>query len=241
LAQFGAVEVKIIRKARIHDAESAREAIQTAKAQNALVCHSFVAPKIREAVIREAEKEFLATIDILGPILTALNDRLNTAPKGQPGLSYELNKEHFDRLDAVDFTVAHDDGLRIDELGRAEVVLVGVSRVSKSVTCFYLATHGVRAANVPLMPGEAAPSELIELPPEKVIGLTMNVDRLRQIRLARKAELGTTNVRDYTDDESIELELRQAHALMARHQWRRIDISYKSVEEVAQEVIRMIR
>lgn len=181
---------------------------------------------------------YVPTVDVLGPMLAALDDRLGMTPRGRPGLSYELRKEQFDRIDAVDFTLAHDDGKRLEDLYLADCVLVGVSRVSKSVTCFYLAARGIRAANVPLLAGQKVPPELLRLEPNKVVGLTMNAKRLRSIREARICRLSNVPVPDYVDE--LAEELRHARSLMSRHKWPCIDVSYMATEEVAHEVLSLI-
>ncbi len=241
VAQFDDPRARIVVRGKIRSPAAAREAVRKARQEGAIICHTFVVPKVRAAVIHEAETQMLPTVDIMGPVLSVLIDFLGAAPRGKAGLSYALNKAHFDRLDAVDFTAAHDDGLRIRELGKAEVVLVGVSRVSKSVTCLYLAAHGIRAANVPLTPTAPLPPELLQLDPKKVIGLTMNAQRLRQIRQARAPHLGRANLDKYLGSDDVQLELRTAQNIMAKNHWRCIDISYKSVEEVAQEILGIIR
>ncbi|MBI1900036.1 MAG: kinase/pyrophosphorylase, partial [Planctomycetia bacterium] len=179
------------------------------------------------------------TFDPLGPMLSLLGDRLKTAPRNVPGLHYELQKEQFDRIDAVDYTITHDDGRGLKDLPRADVVIVGVSRASKSVTCFFLAARGVRAANVPLIPGHAVPRELLKLPTRKVVGLTMNAQRLVAIRQMRLERTGESQ--PYIDLKQVVEELRFASHAMAQHGWRCIDVSYKAVEEVAAEVIEVLR
>lgn len=241
LAQFDDVAVAVIVRGQIRSVKAARDAVRRAAADGGLLCHTLVVPRIRAAVIREAQLHLLPTVDVLGPILALLSDALGVPPRGQAGRSYQLHKERFDRLDAVDFAAAHDDGLRAHELNRADVVLVGVSRVSKSVTCFYLASHGIRAANVPLLLDRPVPEDLLRLDPRKVIGLTMNVARLSQIRAARLPHLGTAQLDKYAGDDHVRNELRYALRLMARYRWRHLDISYQSVEEVAQEIVSLLR
>jgi len=158
-------------------------------------------------------------------MLRALDDQLGVVPHGRAGLSYDLRKEHFDRIDAVDFTLAHDDGLRMEGLHLADVVLVGVSRVAKSVTCSYLAARGIRAVDVPLVPGQKVPAELLKLDAKKVVGLTMNAKRLVSIREARLRRLSNAQVPTYVGDQQIIEELRDARAAMSRHKWPCIDVS----------------
>jgi len=151
-----------------------------------------------------------------------------------------LNQEQFDRLDAMDFTLGHDDGLGLHDLDQADVVLVGASRTSKSVTCVYLAMRGIRAANVPLIPGCPVPDELTKLKSDRVIGLTMNPAHLASLRRTRVDQMSHLEVTDYADPHSIRVELNGLRRLMTTHGWTCIDVSYKAVEELAGQIIKMI-
>lgn len=240
LAQFDDPDVQIDRRTHVRSVKAARRIVEEAAAAQAIVFHSLVAPKVRDAVLQHTQLHRVTSVDVLGPAISALSDHLCIAPRQQPGLSYQLHKEHFERIEAVDFTLAHDDGCALDGLSRADVVLVGPSRVAKSVTCFYLAARGVRAANVPLVPGWELPDQLTALDKHKVIGLTMNPARLRSIRHQRVQALERGSLDRYDDLDSIRHELREAHRTMAQHGWQSIDVSYKSVEEVAREILVML-
>lgn len=236
LAQFPGVRTNVVLRPRVDSVHAAQiEAEEAARAQ-ALVCHSLVDPAVRRNFELHADRRGVSYVDVLGPMVSAVEDATAVAPLGRPGLSYQLNKEQFDRMDAVDFTLAHDDGQRAHELCRADIVVVGVSRVSKSVTCFYLAYRGVRAANVPLCEGISPPEELLQLPPAKIVGLTMNPHRLRMLREVRLAAMNS-EAANYVDEAAIQSELRYAQRLMTRYGWRSIDVSYKAVEEVAVDLL----
>lgn len=240
LAQFDQPAVEIIRKANIRRARDAERIVRQAAEQGGVVCHTLVAPKIRKAVDEQLHRLNVPCVDPLGPVISMLADHLGTAPRGRAGLLYELCREQFDRSDAVDFTLAHDDGQRMHELDQADVVLIGVSRVSKSVTSFYVATRGIRAANVPLTPVQPVPPPLTKLDPRRVIGLTMNPARLCAVRESRLDRITHRHVDAYAEQRDVVQELRQAAEVMRRHHWRCIDISYKATEEVATEVIEML-
>lgn len=239
LAQFSGKKVNIIRQVEIRTPEVAIKVVREAAESKAVVVHTLVDPEVRDALVREVERRGVPAIDVLGPMLSILGDYLGP-PQQRPGLSYEINKERFDRIDAVDFTLAHDDGLRVRDLHRADVVIVGVSRVAKSVTCCFLASHGVRAANVPIVVGCDLPGELLELPANKVIGLTMNAQRLQAIRSARIERMRVGPVQNYADLRPLAEELRHAQDLMIRHGWRCLDVSYKAIEEVTKEVLHLL-
>jgi regulator of PEP synthase PpsR (kinase-PPPase family) len=136
--------------------------------------------------------------------------------------------------------LGHDDGAGLSTLAEADVVLVGVSRVSKSVTCFYMAYRGVRAANVPLIPDIDPPAELLAMPKEKVIGLTVTPNRLRSVREARRHKLGAGAADDYVGHTEIGAELRNALKIMKQHGWRCLDVSYMAVEEAAVQILQSI-
>ncbi len=240
LAQFPDKEVDLIYHTGVRDIKKATEIVARASAQGAMICHSLVAPKVRQAVDREALRLGVPCIDALGPALALLGDHLNTAPRGRAGLLYELHHEQFDRMDAVDFTLAHDDGKRMSELKKADVVVVGASRTSKSVTCFYLASRGIRAANVPLIPHHPLPTALMRLPANRVIGLTMNAAHLESIRQTRLDRISNRPVAHYADLREIQAELREIRELMCSNDWACIDVSYKATEEVADQIIEML-
>jgi regulator of PEP synthase PpsR (kinase-PPPase family) len=243
LAQFSGPAVQLEQRTKVRTIEGARRVIQEAQERQGIVFHTLVAPDVRQAAADEAARRMVPLVDILGPAIAVLEDHLRTQPRRQAGLSYLAQKDRFDRMDAVDFTLHHDDGQRPEGLLQADVVLVGPSRVSKSVTCFYLAYRGVFAANVPLVLGVTPPPQLGQIDPAKVIGLTMNPHRLKAIRETRAGHFAPdaqTALDEYSEPKLIAQELRYALSLIEQHHWRQIDVSYKSVEETAEEVLRML-
>jgi regulator of PEP synthase PpsR (kinase-PPPase family) len=243
LAQFDRPNVRVIKKNNVRTVAAARKIVREVESDHTVICHSLVSPAIRDAVLDETNRRMIPTVDILGRVLAVLSDQLGVPPQRKPGLSYKLHKEYFDRIDAVSFTLEHDDGAGLGTLSEADVVLVGVSRVSKSVTCFYLAYRGVRAANVPLIPGIDPPDELLAMPRHQVIGLTATPNRLRSVREARRHKLDKSasgTVDYYVGDMEIGAELRYALKIMKQYGWRCIDASYMAVEEVAVQVLQSI-
>lgn len=241
LVQFADREVEIVLKSNVRTAKQVAAVMQDAAKRNATVFYTAVARTARKAIADVAAKLNVPTVDVLQPALAALGTLLAAEPRGMPGLYYESQKEYFDRLEAVEYTLHHDDGLRPHELKAAQVVLVGLSRVSKSATCFVLAYQGVRAANVPLLPNRPATPELLSLDPNRVIGLTMNAARLQTVREIRMHGMRMGDVEAYTDRREILREIHQASAMMAHHGWRTIDVSFRSIEDTAQEVLQLLR
>jgi regulator of PEP synthase PpsR (kinase-PPPase family) len=240
LRQFEKPEVRVIRRANIRSPQEAVAAVEQAIHCQAVIFYTLVSEGIREALHNAAKKHLVPAVDLLGHVLSTLTSVLKTSPRCDPQLLYELEEQHIDRMDAVDFTLAHDDGLRTRDLPQADVVLVGASRVSKSATCFVLACRGIRAANVPLVPDTGPPVELLSLDPQKVIGLTSSVYRLQTVRQSRIESMRMGAVDAYVDPREIAKELRYATALMDKYGWRCVDVSFKAVEEVAKEVLRLI-
>tara|TARA_R110002049_G_scaffold4601_4_gene31871 strand:- start:105878 stop:106711 length:834 start_codon:yes stop_codon:yes gene_type:complete len=240
LAQFHGVDIELKRHTKIRSKAKAVGIVRDAAAEGSLICHSLVEPKIRQAVQTEVRKLGVPCIDALGPSLALLSDHLQRMPRGKAGLLYDVHREQIDRMDAMDFTLAHDDGARITGLKDADVVLVGASRTSKSVTCFYLAFRGLRAGNVPMIPDQPLPVELTRLNPRRVIGLTMNAAHLEYIRQHRLDRISKLPVARYANLRDIQSELRQIRERMAKHHWECIDVSYKATEEVADRIVEML-
>ncbi len=235
LLQFD-VQAKVIREAHVRSKKRIVRIIRDAKQAGATVFYTLVSLDARAAVKEASAEYFVPIVDVLGPVLGALFDLFKQTPRSTPGILYESSKAHFDRIDAIDYTLHHDDGAGMADLDQADVVLVGVSRASKSSTCFYLAYRGIRAANVPIIAGEEPAPALLKVDPKKVIGLMSNAYRLQSVREARVHGWGVRPGEEYTDLDSIMRELRAANAILAKHGWRVIDTSYKAIEEIAREV-----
>jgi regulator of PEP synthase PpsR (kinase-PPPase family) len=239
LAQFDDPNVKIVCRHDVVTVREAKQIVSHAAKLGAVICHSIVDPKVRAVLLDEIKVHHVPAVDVLGPTLALLADHLDQAPKRVAGRSYKLGKPRFDRIDAVDYTLAHDDGCGLADLDKADVVLVGASRVSKSVTCFYLAYRGIRAANVPLIRGCNPPQEVIDLHPHKVVGLTMNPSRLQGVRDARAETMGK-GFENYSDRRETIADLKYANKIIADYGWQSIDVSYMSVEEVAHKVLEIV-
>lgn len=240
LVQFVDENVRLVRKQNVRRSDTVHALVEQAAAERALIFYTLVDEETRAAMKEAAERLMAPAVDLLGPVLGSLYDLFKSAPSATPGALYQANKDHFDRIDAVDYTLHHDDGRGEPDLDQADVVLVGVSRASKSTTCFYLAYSGIRAANVPLFADRDPPKELLALDPRRVIGLTINPYRLRTVREARLHQWRMDLTDDYGDKRQIAREIRAAHEQMIEHGWRTLDVSYKAIEEIAREVRQML-
>jgi hypothetical protein len=239
LVQFERQRYAIVRESNVRTRERIEAIVDAAARTRGVVFYTLVADETRRAMQQAAASRAVPVVDVLGPALSALHDLFRREPQAEPGLLYASEREESDRLSAIDYTLKHDDGRRPDELAAADVVLVGVSRTGKSVTCFYLAYQGVKAANVPLVPGQPLPAELDAVPAERVIGLWVNPGRLVALREARAQNLRLASHGAYTDLEAVKQEVRAALHAMSERGWRAIDGSYMAVEEIARDVMRL--
>jgi len=190
-----------------------------------------------EAQCREMGMPCVAVLD---PVLDATSRYLGQELNHKVGASRKLTAEYFKRIDALDFAMDHDDGQQVVELKDADVILVGVSRTSKTPTCVYLAHRGVKAANVPLVPNVALPPELFAKQRPLVVGLTISADRLVHIRRNRLVAMKETRAGDYTEEDSVRGEIMQAQKLFEREGWPTIDVSRRSIEETAAAVLNLL-
>ncbi len=236
LSQFGGAPVDVVRRGGVRTREQVQGVVAEAAGRDAVIIHTMVGTQLRREMLEEARLAGVDAMDLMGPVLDRLGTHLHLAPEGKPGLFTQLVGAQSRRVEAVEFAFRHDDGQRVEEIERAEVVLVGVSRTMKTPTMLYLAYQGWFAGNVPLVCGLAPPRPLVGLAAEKVFGLTMSAARLAELRRARAAYLGISETA-YASLEEIRAELAYSHDVCDAHGWRRIDVTGKSVEEVAREIL----
>jgi hypothetical protein len=240
LTQFDASEVRLTRYGGVRTPAQVREIVNEAKQSGGFIVHTLVSEEMRRLVLNEGRAANVATIDLMGPLLARLTDLLASQPRAQPGLFQAFDTAYLQRIDAIDFSVRHDDGRNIQDLDRAEIILVGVSRTSKTPLSIYLAYRGWRVANVPIVLGIKPPDRLFELPRRRVIGLIVRPDRLAELRKARVEHMGT-RILGYADLEHINQEVAFAYEIFSkRPDWPLVDVTTKPVEETAAEVVSLI-
>jgi len=193
------------------------------------------------AVLEEAcAKMGMTCVAVLDPVLDATSRYLGLELNHKVGAARKLNAEYFKRIDALDFAMDHDDGQSAIELSDADVILVGVSRTSKTPTSVYLAHRGVKAANVPMVPGVPLPPELFAEKRPLVVGLLISADRLIHIRRNRLVAMKETRAGSYTDEHEVRREVMDAQKLFEREGWPTIDVSRRSIEETAAAVMNLL-
>jgi regulator of PEP synthase PpsR (kinase-PPPase family) len=206
-----------------------------------VVLHTIVDKELRAALEDGCRTLDVPQIGALDPLVGALSRYLGAALSTRVGAQHALDHEYFNRISALDFAMAHDDGQgTAEELERADVVLCGVSRTSKTPTCIYLAHRGVRAANVPLIPGQEDGERLVGLRNPLVVGLTVSPDRLVQIRRNRLDALNADRASAYVDHEAVRDETVKARRAFERRGWPVIDVTRRSVEETAAAIVNLL-
>jgi [pyruvate, water dikinase]-phosphate phosphotransferase / [pyruvate, water dikinase] kinase len=236
LEQFEGAAVQIVRRTQVRTVEQVRSVVRAAAAAKALIVHTLVEEDLRRQMLAESRQQGVDALDSMGPLLERLAGRLNLAPQEKPGLLRQLEDAKLREIEAVAFAFRHDDGLNAHELDRAEVVLVGVSRSMKTPTMLYLAYRGWFVANVPLIPDIPPPESLLQLPPQRVFCLTMAAEKLGRLRRTRAVSTGIP-VESYASADQVRKELDYAVRTCTIHGWRQIDVTNKSVEEAAREII----
>jgi regulator of PEP synthase PpsR (kinase-PPPase family) len=205
-----------------------------------IVLYTLVDETLRRDLEKACRRLNLVAVDVLMPAIRALGTFLHAESKAQPGIQHVLDEEYFERIEAMQFTLTHDDGQSMHDLNDADVVLVGVSRTSKTPTSMYLANRSVRTANVPLVPGQPLPEELENLKGPLVVGLTTSVKRLVQIRRNRMQMLNELHETDYTDEDAVKQEVAEARRLFNKMGWEVIDVAGRSIEEASAAVLAML-
>ncbi len=208
-------------------------------AEPGMVLFTIVDDAMRAILQDRCRSLSIPCIPVLDPVIQALALHLGLESRGQPGRQHALDAEYFRRIEAMHFVLEHDDGQAVHDIDRADIILVGVSRTSKTPTCIYLANRGVKAANVPFVPGCPLPTELLEATSPLIVGLTNDPGRLVQVRKNRLRMLDHDSQTDYVDPESVRSEVEAARRLFASHEWPVIDVTRRSIEETAAAVMQI--
>ena len=240
-SQFVQEKFDIIRVPYVKSVEQINKILTEAREQNAIVCYTIVSPEMREAVAQKAIELDVEVVDILGPVLKAIEKTSGLLPKNQPCLIHALDHEYFKRVAAVEFAIKYDDGKNPWGLAKADLVIIGVSRTSKTPLSMYLANKQLKVANVPLVPEIPPPEELFKVPSSRIIGLLIDPFKLNEIRCARLKAMGLTDGANYADIHRIQEELEYARAIMQQLHCMIINVSNRAIEETASLILEYLR
>ncbi len=239
--QFSPIAVQIVRVTFIQDKPGIDRVIGAARNSRSMIVFTLVVPELRDYLLEQALLNKIVCIDLLGPIIGNLEGLLHKQSRHEPGIIHELDDDYFKRVEAIEFAVKYDDGRDPSGVLKADIVLVGVSRTSKTPLAMYLANKRFKVANVPLVPELKPPKELFTIPKSKIIGLRIGTDKLNAIRKERLKALGLHGEASYAKLERIEQELDYSTAIMERLGCVTIDVTNRAVEETASMIQDMYR
>ena len=241
LAQFPDHQVKLEVIARVRSREKIEEITAKATQDGGLVLHTMVNDELRQALVGQLTERGIPAVDLMGELMSHFSQMFGQPPSGIPGLYRQLHRSYFERVEAIDYSLEHDDGIDPEGWPAADVLLIGPSRTGKTPTSMYLAVLGWKVANYPIVPGISLPPELGQMNPAKVIGLTIDPVRLEAHRTQRQKRLGTlTRDSEYTDLKKIFEELDWAEKYYRQAGYRLVDVTDKPIETCADEVLRLI-
>jgi regulator of PEP synthase PpsR (kinase-PPPase family) len=208
--------------------------------ENALILYTIVETKLAKYISSKSEENNLPCFGILGNLILSFSKLLNQKAIHKPSAQHVLDDDYYKRIEAIQFTMAHDDGKKVDDLDNAEVILLGVSRTSKTPTSIYLANRGYKTVNVPLVLDQEIPNGLISNDKSCIVGLVADAERLADIRRNRVAIMNDLNLKQYTDLEFIKNEVENSKKLFKKNNWPVIDVTRRSVEETAASILKII-
>lgn len=240
LAQFEDVAVRRHFWPMVRSAAHLERILPDIAAYRGLVFFTLVNPALRMSLEQRCAQLGLTAVPVLDPVVAALSTALGQRATARPGGQHSLDAAYFARVEAIHFTMAHDDGLLHEDWEQADIVLAGVSRSSKTPTSIYLANRGYKTANIPIVPASPPPDSLFRLRAPLVVGLTTSADRLVAVRRNRISAMGDIGATDYVEEDAVRAELAYARRMFADQDWPVIDVTRRSIEETAAAIIRLV-
>ncbi|MGF2617120.1 kinase/pyrophosphorylase [Rossellomorea vietnamensis] len=241
ISQFDGSNTVIKRFPYVEDTSHLDEVLSLAKLNNGLIVYTLVKPDMRRYLKEEAEREQLYAFDIMGPLMDTYQEKYDKVPSNEPGVVRKLDADYFKKVEAIEFAVKYDDGRDPRGLLRADIVLIGVSRTSKTPLSQYLALKRLKVANVPLVPEVDPPEELFKVHPSKCFGLKAAPEKLNSIRRERLKSLGLNDQASYANLDRIQQEIEYFEKIVDKIGCHVVDVSNKAVEETANIIINEIQ
>ncbi|HAZ12066.1 MAG: hypothetical protein A2X86_06560 [Bdellovibrionales bacterium GWA2_49_15] len=242
MKQFSDKDVYFTRYKNVRTREQIDAIFTEAAIHHDMIVHTIVTPDLREYISDLARTKHVRALDMIGPALTAFSNYFEQEPKAEPGLLHAVNDEYFGRVAAMEFTLNHDDGRNPDSLHLADVILVGISRTSKTPLSLFLSMNGLKVVNVPLVQGTALPKNLFLVDQRKIIGLTIDPEALLEIRRNRLSRLGAQDhAGDYATQSKVMEELEWANNIFKENKrWPVFNVTDKALEEVAADILKLL-
>lgn len=240
LIQYPENDIPVEIVSHVSDEDQVFDTIMKAKTDGGLIAHTMVNPDLRKKINELCAEFGVRVVDLMGNLADYLNENLDVEPLQHPGLYRELNHQYFDRIDSIEFTLSHDDGMSPQRLREAEIILTGVSRSGKTPLSVYLAMYGWKVANIPLVLGVPPPAELFEVDSQRVFGLHIGAGQLITHRIKRMQSWNNHKNESYIDQSSIRDEIRKAMFVFDRGNFTVINVSNKPIESTANEILNII-
>jgi hypothetical protein len=242
LTQYKSLNVRVVRYKTVRTNDQVEAILEEASIQKAALIYTVVDPNVRVAILEGVKKFKIKAVDVLGPVLDTMSQVYEAKPSFTPGLLHQVDESYYRRIDAMEFAVKQDDGSSPENLRAADIVLVGVSRTSKTPLSIFLSHKGWKVANVPLVYGIQPPQELFSINQNRVVGLIIDPEALAQIRKERLARMGSDPMDEYASIKKIRDEIEWSRQLFSRNRrWPTFDVTNKALEETASEIERRMR
>jgi len=241
ITQFNGNHIKLKRFPYVEDTEHIDEVISLASFDKGMIAFTLVKPQMRSYMKESAEKAGIRAVDLIGPLMDQIQSLSGKTPLFEPGLVRKLDEDYFKKVEAIEFAVKYDDGRDPRGLMKADIILIGVSRTSKTPLSQYLAHKRLKVANVPLVPEVDPPEELYKVPPEKCFGLRISPEKLNNIRIERLKSLGLNDSASYANIVRIKEELAFFDMIIEKIGCPIIDVTNKAVEETANVILSKVQ
>ncbi|MCU5746382.1 kinase/pyrophosphorylase [Staphylococcus sp. SQ8-PEA] len=233
-------EQDITRYPYIESFENVDEVVQVAEDTNSIIVYTLVKPEIRKYMETQIREAAIKSVDIMGPLMRILTDELEEKPFYEPGLVHRLDEAYFNKIEAIEFAVKYDDGKDPKGIAKADIILLGISRTSKTPLSQYLAHKSYKVLNIPVVPEVTPPDNLFDVDPNKIIALKISEEKLNKIRKERLKQLGLGDSARYATEQRIREELDYFHTLVNKIGCTVIDVSDKAIEETANDIVNII-
>ena len=239
LSQFKTTDVHIHRVRYVRTETEIKSVVREVMEVDGIIAYTLVSDVLRDLIFDEGRKCAVPAIDVMGPLLSRFTDYLEISPMAVPGMFRSLDKNYFQRIECIDFAVKHDDGKKLGDLYKSDIIIVGPSRTSKTPISIYLAYRDFKITNIPMIYGMDIPKELFQVDQNKIIGLTITPSRLKTIREVRASRYKHIQLSEYIDLDRIKTELKACRQVYNKHAWKIVDVTSKSIEEAATEIMRL--
>lgn len=241
MLQFSDKEIYFTRYKNIRTKAQVEAIFDDAAIHHDMVVYTIVSPELRDYILTKATEKNVPTIDLLGPLLNAMATFFNMTPKALPGLFHQVNDRYFKRIEAMEYTIAHDDGRDLSNLDKADIILLGISRTSKTPLSMYLGHQGWKVVNIPIILNFELPPEISAADQRKIVGLTISADTLTTIRKNRLERLGQEDGGDYASMDKVLEEIDYADQLFRKNKrWPVFNVTGKALEETASDIIKLL-